>query len=120
MTIGNELKAGDVQAAVDNGRLTVAGVIDASGERVGSIRLAGKHGVTLANNAVLDAHGTVLRVDSYGKIMDSPNRAMVELNGGEGVLDLAGGAQIDVRHGTAAGPERARANMDALRAARWN
>ncbi|MEG1327529.1 MAG: hemagglutinin, partial [Janthinobacterium sp.] len=26
----------------------------------------------------------------------------VELNGGEGVLDLAGGAQIDVRHGTAA------------------
>ncbi|TNC75152.1 filamentous hemagglutinin N-terminal domain-containing protein [Janthinobacterium lividum] len=102
LTIGNELKAGDVQVAVDNGRLTVAGVIDASGERVGSIRLAGKHGVTLANNAVLDAHGTVLRVDSYGKIIDSPNRAMVELNGGEGVLDLAGGAQIDVRHGTAA------------------
>ncbi|OEZ75861.1 heme/hemopexin-binding protein precursor [Janthinobacterium sp. HH104] len=102
LTIGNELKAGDVQVAVDNGRLTVAGVIDASGERVGSIRLAGKHGVTLANNAVLDAHGTVLRVDSYGKIIDSPNRAMVELNGGEGLLDLAGGAQIDVRHGTAA------------------
>ncbi|WP_425251599.1 filamentous hemagglutinin family protein [Janthinobacterium sp. NFX145] len=102
LTIGNELKAGEVQVSVDNGRLTVAGTIDASGERVGSIRLAGKQGVTLANNAVLDAHGTVLRVDSYGKIIDSPNRATVELNGGEGTLDLAGGAQIDVRHGTAA------------------
>ena len=102
LTIGNEVKAGEVQVAVDNGRLTVAGVIDASGERVGSIRLAGKHGLTLAGNAVLDAHGTLLRVDSYGKIIDSPNRATVELNSGEGTLDLAGGAQIDLRHGTAA------------------
>ncbi|MDZ5633838.1 filamentous haemagglutinin family protein [Janthinobacterium sp. GMG1] len=102
LSIGNELKAGEVQVSVDNGRLTVAGTIDASGESVGSIRLAGKQGVTLAGNAVLDAHGTVLRVDSYGKIIDSPNRATVELNGGEGTLDLAGGAQIDVRHGTAA------------------
>ncbi|QYG09934.1 filamentous hemagglutinin family protein [Janthinobacterium sp. PAMC25594] len=102
LTIGNELKAGEVQVSVDNGRLTVAGTLDASGERVGSIRLAGKHGVTLAGNAVLDAHGTVLRVDSYGKIIDSPNRATVELNAGEGILDLAGGAQIDLRHGTAA------------------
>ncbi|MEG0880575.1 MAG: filamentous hemagglutinin family protein, partial [Janthinobacterium sp.] len=102
LTIGNELKAGEVQVSVDNGRLTVAGTIDASGERVGSIRLAGQHGLTLAGNAVLDAHGTVLRVDSYGKIIDSPNRATVELNAGEGTLSLASGAQIDVRHGTAA------------------
>jgi hypothetical protein len=41
LTIGNELKAGEVQVSLDNGRLTVAGTIDASGERVGSIRLAG-------------------------------------------------------------------------------
>jgi len=102
LTIGNELKAGEVQVSVDNGSLAVAGTIDASGERVGSIRLAGKHGLTLAGNAVLDAHGTVLRVDSYGKIIDSPNRATVELNSGDGVLSLAGGAQIDVRHGTSA------------------
>ncbi|MCC7705526.1 filamentous hemagglutinin family protein [Janthinobacterium sp. GW460P] len=102
LTIANELKAGEVQVAVDNGKLSVAGTIDASGERVGSIRLAGKHGLTLAGNAVLDAHGTLLRVDSQGKIIDSPNRATVELNAGDGTLSLAGGAQIDVRHGTAA------------------
>ncbi|WP_257572901.1 filamentous haemagglutinin family protein [Janthinobacterium sp. UMAB-56] len=112
LTIGNELKAGEVQVSVDNGRLAVAGTIDASGERVGSIRLAGKQGLTLADNAVLDAHGTLLRVDSYGKIIDSPNRAIVELNSGEGLLTLAGGAQIDVRHGTAAVASKGKGEYD--------
>ncbi|VVE49091.1 Heme/hemopexin-binding protein [Pandoraea communis] len=100
LTIGSELKAGDVNVSVDNGSLTVAGVIDASGERVGSIRLAGKNGLTLADTAMLDAHSTVLRVDSYGKIIDSPNRAIVELSSGNGTLTLGRGAQIDLRHGT--------------------
>ncbi|MBC8998518.1 filamentous hemagglutinin family protein [Pseudomonas sp. N40(2020)] len=100
LVIGNELKAGEVNVSVDSGSLTVAGLIDASGERVGSIRLAGKNGLSLTGNAVLDAHGRVLRVDSYGKIIDAPNRAMVELNSGDGVLTLAAGARIDLRHGT--------------------
>ncbi|WLH33342.1 filamentous hemagglutinin family protein [Pseudomonas sp. FP2196] len=100
LVIGDGLKAGDVNVSVDSGSLTVAGLIDASGERVGSIRLAGKNGLSLTGNAVLDAHGRVLRVDSYGKIIDAPNRAMVELNSGDGVLTLAAGARIDLRHGT--------------------
>ena len=103
LTIGDEIRAGSVNVSLDNGRLTVAGTIDASGERVGSIRLAGKHGVTLAGTAVLDAHGSVLRVDSYGKIIDAPNRALIEINAGDGVLALDSGARLDVRHGTAAG-----------------
>ncbi|WP_447774140.1 filamentous haemagglutinin family protein [Variovorax boronicumulans] len=100
LTIGNELKASQVEVSVDNGHLTVAGTVDASGERVGSIRLAAKQGLTLAGSAVLDAHGTQLRLDSYGQIIDSPNRAMVELNSGDGLLTLAEGARIDLRHGT--------------------
>ncbi|MBX9800086.1 MAG: filamentous hemagglutinin family protein [Burkholderiaceae bacterium] len=100
LTIGNELKAGVINVSVDNGSLTVVGTIDASGERVGNIRLAGKNGLTIGSNAVLDAHSTVLRVDSYGKIIDSPNRANVELSSGNGTLTLASGAQIDLRHGT--------------------
>ncbi|MFC3943120.1 filamentous haemagglutinin family protein [Pseudomonas gingeri] len=104
LNIGSDIKAGDVNVSVDNGRLTVSGTIDASGERVGSIRLAGKNGLTLDGNAVLDAHGSVLRVDSYGKIIDSPNRAIVELSSGDGTLTLASGARIDLRHGTAAKP----------------
>lgn len=100
LTIGNELQASDVSVSVDDGQLTVAGTIDASGERVGSIRLAGKQGLTLAGNAVLDAHGKTLRLDSYGKIIDSPNRAVVELSSGDGQLLLANGARIDLRHGT--------------------
>jgi filamentous hemagglutinin family protein len=102
LTIGNDVKAGNVSVSVDNGSLAVNGTIDASGERVGSIRLAGKNGLTLGSNALLDAHGSVLRVDSYGKIIDSPNRAIVELGSGEGTLALLSGARIDLRHGTAA------------------
>lgn len=100
LVIGDGLKAGEVNVSVDNGSLTVVGLIDASGERVGSVRLSGKNGLTVAGSAVLDAHGRMLRVDSYGKIIDAPNRAMIELNSGDGLLTLASGARIDLRHGT--------------------
>lgn len=100
LTIGNGLKAGTISVSVDNGSLRVTGLVDASGERVGSITLAGKQGLTLDGSAVLDAHGSKLRVDSYGKIIDSPNRAMVVLGSGDGRLTLADGARIDLRHGT--------------------
>ncbi|WP_210639094.1 filamentous hemagglutinin family protein [Pseudomonas sp. Tri1] len=102
LVIGNELKASTVSVSVDNGNLLVNGKVDASGERVGSIRLAAGRSLTLGGNAVLDAHGNRLRVDSYGKIIDSPNRAMVDLTSRGGVLTLADGARIDLRHGTAA------------------
>ncbi len=102
LTIGNGLKAGIINVSVDNGSLRVTGLVDASGERVGSINLAGKNGLTLDGSAVLDAHGSALRVDSYGKIIDSPNRAMVVLGSGNGLLTLADGVRIDLRHGTGA------------------
>ncbi len=102
LVIGNELKASTISVSVDNGNLLVNGKVDASGERVGSIRLAAGRSLTLGSNAVLDAHGNRLRVDSYGKIIDSPNRAMVDLTSRGGVLTVADGARIDLRHGTAA------------------
>ncbi|MGJ7546813.1 hemagglutinin, partial [Variovorax sp. LT1R16] len=101
LTIGDGLKAGEVNVSVDNGSLTVNGTVDASGERVGRIYLAAKNALTVAGSALLDAHGTLLRVDSYGKIIDSPNRAIVDLSTRDGVLTLADGARIDLRHGTA-------------------
>lgn len=102
LVIGNELKASTIGVSLDNGNLLVAGKVDASGERVGSIRLAAGGSLTLGGNAMLDAHGNRLRVDSYGKIIDSPNRAVVDLTSRGGVLTLADGARIDLRHGTAA------------------
>ena len=102
LTIGNDVKANSVNVSIDNGSLRVTGLVDASGERVGSINLAAKQGLTLDGSAVLDAHGTQLRVDSYGKIIDSPNRAIVVLSSGQGQLTLANGARIDLRHGTEA------------------
>ena len=100
LVIGNDVKANTVNVSVDNGSLRVTGRVDASGERVGAINLAAKQGLTLDGSAVLDAHGTQLRIDSYGKIIDSPNRATVVLSSGAGQLTLADGARIDLRHGT--------------------
>jgi len=103
LNIGSDIKAGEVNVSVDNGSLTVYGTIDASGERVGSIRLAAGNNLTISGGALLDAHGSTLRVDSYGKIIDSPNRAIVELTSGQnGQLTLASGSRIDLRHGTGA------------------
>ncbi|SCW70131.1 MULTISPECIES: filamentous hemagglutinin family protein [unclassified Pseudomonas] len=102
LVIGNELKASTISVSLDNGNLLVNGKVDASGERVGSIRLSAGHSLTLGSSAVLDAHGNRLRVDSYGKIIDSPNRATVDLTSRAGVLTLSDGARIDLRHGTAA------------------
>ncbi|WAF83488.1 filamentous hemagglutinin family protein [Metapseudomonas otitidis] len=102
LVIGDGLKAGEISVSLDGGHLTVNGTVDASGERVGAIRLAGKQGLTLGSGARLDAHGNRLRVDSYGGIIDAPNRATVELSAVDGQLTLASGARIDLRHGTAA------------------
>ncbi|MEV9619727.1 filamentous hemagglutinin family protein [Serratia marcescens] len=107
LQIGDGLKAHRIEVSLDNGQLGVSGTVDASGAQVGEIRLAGGRGLSLGGNALLDAHGSLLRRDSYGQIIDSPNRAMVELSSGSGTLVLAGSARIDLRHGTAAPAEQA-------------
>ncbi|OCK47879.1 transporter [Stenotrophomonas maltophilia] len=98
LLIGDEVKARKVDISVDGGALRVSGRIDASGEEVGSIRLAARDGLQL--DGTLDAHGTALRVDSYGSIIDSPNRAIVELESRTGTLALGHTAMIDLRSGT--------------------
>ncbi|MGJ7530372.1 filamentous haemagglutinin family protein [Variovorax sp. GB1P17] len=100
LQVGNELRAREINVSVDNGQLTVAGTVDAGGEQVGSIRLAAKNGVTLAGNAVLDAHGSVLRVDSYGQAIDAPNRAVIEIDAGSGRLRIEPGVRMDLRAGS--------------------
>lgn len=118
LAVGDEVKAREVSIALDGGSLRVDGRIDASGYQVGSIHLAARNDLTV--NGTLDAHGTGLRVDSYGKIIDSPNRAIVDLTSSEGMLTLGSGARIDLRAGTdvAVGPNagqndgRARGTLD--------
>ncbi|MGO4686295.1 beta strand repeat-containing protein, partial [Hyphomicrobium sp. 2TAF46] len=97
LVVGDELKANTINLSIDGGSLTVTGRIDASGERVGAIRLAARDGLTLGSSAVLDTHGTVLRVDSDGKAIDAPNRATVELTSSRGTIALNSGATIDLR-----------------------
>lgn len=100
LTIGDELRARQVSVSLDGGHLQVRGKVDASGEQVGSIRLAAAGGLTVAGTGSLDAHGSALRVDGKGQVIESPNRASVVLDAGTGVLTLGDGARIDLRHGT--------------------
>ncbi|WP_390343082.1 filamentous hemagglutinin family protein [Variovorax boronicumulans] len=100
LVVGDELKAREINLSVDGGHLTVAGTVDAGGVQVGSIRLAARDGVTIAGNALLDAHGTRLRVDSYGQAIEAPNRATIEIDSGQGRLVLESGARMDLRAGT--------------------
>ncbi len=51
-------------------------------------------------NGLLDAHATGMRFDSYGKIIDAPNRATVDLTTRQGMLTLTSNAAVDLRAGT--------------------
>ncbi|SAI30975.1 Filamentous haemagglutinin family outer membrane protein [Bordetella ansorpii] len=98
LTVGDEVRARHVEIVVDGGSLTVNGRIDASGAQVGSIRLAAQGDLRV--NGLLDTHGQYLRRDSYGKIIDAPNRAIIELTSRQGTLVLGQGASFDLRAGT--------------------
>lgn len=100
LVLGDELKAREISVSVDGGRLAVNGTVDASGEQVGSIRLAARDGVHIGGAALLDAHSRVLRVDSYGQVIEAPNRAVIEIDAGSGRLVLESGARMDLRAGT--------------------
>jgi filamentous hemagglutinin family protein len=92
LVIGNEVKAREINVSVDHGSLTVTGKVDASGAQAGSIRLAANGGLRLADGAVLDASATQLRKDSYGQVIEAPNRAVIELDSGDGRLVLGSAA----------------------------
>jgi len=97
LAIGNELRANRIEVSVDGGSLTVNGRIDASGEDVGTIRLAARDSLLLAQGAVLDAHGTRLAVDGRGQAIEASNRGQVELASAAGTVRLMPGATIDLR-----------------------
>ncbi|TDM98789.1 hypothetical protein, partial [Lactobacillus crispatus] len=111
LVIGNEVKAHQVTVSVDGGTLTVNGTIDASGTAPGTIRLAATNGLTLASTAVLDAHGSVLQVDSHRQPSEAKSRGTVELAATHGMLTLASGATIDVS--AADGIARGEINLNA-------
>ncbi|MFC3555455.1 filamentous hemagglutinin family protein [Alcaligenes endophyticus] len=100
LRVGDELRAHEIDLSLDAGHLNVQGKIDASGAQVGSIRLAAQNGLHLGSQALLDAHGTLARIDSYGQLIYAPNRAIIELNSGLGQLHTEAGAQLDLRYGT--------------------
>ncbi|WND53992.1 filamentous hemagglutinin family protein [Rhodopseudomonas palustris] len=98
LAVGDGVKARDVEITLDGGSLTVNGTIDAAAFQVGTIRLAAKGDLVV--NGLLDAHGSGLRLDSYGQVIESANRGIVHLTTTAGLLTLGAGAVIDLRAGT--------------------
>ncbi|UGY05985.1 filamentous haemagglutinin family protein [Bradyrhizobium quebecense] len=96
LVVGNGVRASNVTIATDNGSLAVVGTIDASGAAPGTIRLSAGNGLALAPTAVLDVHGTVLQVDSYGQPIEARNRGHIELTAAGGALTLSPGATMDL------------------------
>ncbi|WP_178130531.1 filamentous haemagglutinin family protein [Reyranella sp. CPCC 100927] len=113
LVVGDDVRARRVTIAVDGGSLTINGRIDASGRGAGIIRLAARDNLVLGTGGMLDAHGTVLRVDSRGAPIDAANTAQIELTTTHGTLTLARGAVIDLR--AADGVARGRLELNAPR-----
>lgn len=97
LTVGNELVANSISLTLDGGSLTVTGTVNASGASPGTIDLSARNGLTLASGALLDAHSTVLRTDSYGVPIDAENTPQVTLTAAGGTLTIQAGSSIDVR-----------------------
>ncbi len=97
IVIGDEVRAHTVNIAANGGSLIVNGKIDASGEKVGNIRLSARDGLTLTSSAVLDIHGSVLQTDSHGAPIEASNRGSIELTASNGTVTLADGVTIDMR-----------------------
>lgn len=114
LVIGDGLKAHSVSVSIDGGSLTVNGTIDASGKAPGSISLAAHNNLTIASSAVLDVHGTVLQVDSYGAAVEAKNRGTIDLSTSQpGWLILEGGAKLDL--GSPDGVARGEVDLNAWR-----
>lgn len=97
LVVGDEVKARVVDISVDGGSLIVNGRIDASGDKVGTIRLSARDDLTLASGSVLLVHGSVLQTDAHGAVIDASNRGSIELTTKSGAVTLAGGSTIDMR-----------------------
>ncbi|HVW65277.1 MAG TPA: filamentous hemagglutinin family protein [Nitrosospira sp.] len=84
------IRAQQYRLSVDQGTITVAGAIDASGSAGGQIALYAEDDVTLASGAILRADATASNAQG-GKVV---------LGTAAGVLDLQAGSRIDVSPGT--------------------
>lgn len=113
LVIGDEVRARIVNISADGGSLIVNGKIDASGEKVGTIRLSARDDLKVGSGATLDVHGTVLQTDGHGAAINASNRGSIELTTRSGAVSLAQGATIDMR--SADGVARGKIEINAPR-----
>lgn len=113
LTVSDAIRANKISISLDGGSLTIDDTLDASGQNVGSIRLAARDDMVLTGNAVLDVRGAAMATDSRGAVIEASNRGSVELGSTSGMVTLASGAVIDMR--SADGVSRGQLGVNAPR-----
>jgi len=96
----DEVRAHHFGLTADQGAVTVAGIIDASGGDGGSVAIAGRDGITLAATGLISAKATAAGGDGGSVQLDTVHRD----DAGSGMLDLSvassAGKGIDVSAGS--------------------
>lgn len=97
LAAGGVVKARQIQMAADNGRIDVAGSLDASSERgAGRVNLWAANGLSLWAGSLIDARGTSTDRSAQAALSDG---GKVHLTASAGTLSFANGAVIDVSQG---------------------
>lgn len=113
LSVADGVKASVINISVDGGSLTVNGLVDAAGNRPGSIRLAARDGLTLTGRSVLTVQSNQLYRDAENQVIEASNRGQIELNSGLGTLVLERSASMDLS--AADGVSRGRLSLYAPR-----
>ncbi len=95
---GDNIKAHQFQLAADQGAVSIAGAIDASGSKAGSVSIYGRNGITLASTGKITATATTSGSAGGSVTLDTVHQD----DTGTGLLDLYDArGLIDVSPGTA-------------------
>ncbi len=81
--------------AADQGLVTVAGRIDASGNQAGTVNIYGAQGIALAGSGAIAAQATANGAKGGSVFLDTVHR----IDAGSGLLDLSANGVIDVSSG---------------------
>lgn len=97
ITAADTIKADQFNLTADQGKVTIAGRIDAGGDAAGSVNIYGADGIALGSTGAITAKASANGAQGGSVTLDTVHRQ----DAGSGLLDLsASGATIDVSGGS--------------------
>jgi len=96
---GDTVTAHQLQLTVDQGSVTIAGNINASGATAGSVSIYGANGITLEKTGKIDANATAanntggsVTLDTVARNGTTAGSGVLDLSAAGGVINVAGGS----------------------------